>query len=55
MPVELECESCGLRHTMRDRVFDPDEKRMVCPECGSYPFSVHRIGITWHPPSDGQP
>jgi Zn finger protein HypA/HybF involved in hydrogenase expression len=52
MSVKLECESCGHRHKMGDRIFDPDAKRMTCPKCGAYPFTVDRGDLTWHPSKD---
>lgn len=45
---DLECESCGDRHRMGERVFDADRKRMVCPACGSYPFTACRGDVEWH-------
>jgi Zn finger protein HypA/HybF involved in hydrogenase expression len=50
MTVELVCESCGHRHKMGERDFDEAAKRMVCPKCGTYPFSVDRGDLSWHPP-----
>jgi len=52
MSVRLECDSCGHRHRMGERVFDEDAKRMTCPECGHYSFTVDRGDISWHPTSD---
>ncbi|MFB6202453.1 MAG: hypothetical protein ABEI98_10645 [Halorhabdus sp.] len=53
MTVELECDLCGHRHEMGNRVFDENMKRMICPECGGRPFTVDRGDVTWHPNSDG--
>lgn len=50
MSVEVECESCGHRHKMGERVFDEETKQMICPECESRSFTVHH-DITWHPSS----
>jgi len=52
MSGTLECDSCGHRHKMGERVFDEDTKRTTCPECGRYSFMVDRGDISWHPALD---
>jgi len=37
---------------MSERDFDEGAKRMTCPECGHYPFTVDRGDISWHPSPD---
>jgi predicted nucleic acid-binding Zn ribbon protein len=48
MPVALECNACGHRHTIPERTDDPDDGT-VCPACGATPYTVRRNGISWHP------
>lgn len=49
MPVDLECDVCGHRHTIPERPDDPDGGGTVCPECGAKPYTVRREGLVWHP------
>ncbi|WP_201293927.1 hypothetical protein [Natronorubrum halalkaliphilum] len=50
MPVRIECDDCGLEHSIPDRP-DSESGGTVCPGCGSRPYTVRREGIQWHPDS----
>nr|WP_236995987.1 hydrogenase maturation nickel metallochaperone HypA [Natronorubrum daqingense] len=48
MPVTIQCDDCGLEHTIPDR---PDQQGggTGCPQCGGRSFTVRRDELEWHP------
>nr|WP_090507535.1 hypothetical protein [Natronorubrum sediminis] len=48
MPVTIQCDDCGLEHTIPDRP-DQQDGGTGCPQCGARSFTVIRDGLEWHP------